>query len=405
MGLGRLLTRSTAETRSTQITVTDTITNASNTYLITDNIAPNWAGSSAYRGGMSIPGAWRAAKLRAGLLGMVPWHAYRKLGNRPEERILPNPPLLEQPNPPNTRFTTFQSTALDYIWHGNAIWVIAARSPIGWPTAIVPVPAISVGVRRITEYTDSPLPIGSLEYSIGRMRLGSSDVIHFMGPCEPGDVRGLGVLENHLNTLDLAAEQGRQARSISQHGVPTGVLTTSNPDAKPESMVAAKAAWLESQRDRTIAALGPTVEFTPLSWNPEELQMVEARKFTLSEFELIFELPVGWLGGTTSSRTYANIEQDATNLMKFPGVGADVAQFEQTLSLAQPRGTCTRAALDAILRPDTLTRYQAHQIALGNQPFLTPDEVREYEHRPPMPVDGDDGGYEDEYDDEGGGYY
>lgn len=390
MGLGRLVS---GELRSTQITTRDTITNATATYFIQDNLGPDWATSSAYRGGMAIPGAWRAAKLRAGLLGMVPWHAYRKFPGRPEELITPTPPLLEQPNPPETRLTTFAGSALDYIWHGNGIWIIAARDRTGWPTAVVPVSAVSVGVRRITEYADSPLPIGALEYSIGRLRLGSHEVMHFKGPCEPGAVRGMGVLEHHLSTLNLAQEQSRQAQSISRHGVPTGLLRTTNPDASPEDMIAAKASWLESQANRTIAALGPTVEFQPLSWNPEQLQMVEARKFTLSELELIFEMPVGFLGGTTSSRTYANIEQDATNLIKFPGVGSDVAQFEQTLTLAFPPETCARANLDSILRADTLTRYQAYQIALGGKPFLDVDEVRENEHRPPMAV-ADDPGYE-----------
>lgn len=382
-------------TRSTQITVKDTVTNATSTYFIQDNLGPDWATSSAYRGAMQIPGAWRAATFRSGVLGMLPWHGYRKLPRQPEELITPTPPLLEQPNPPDTRLTTFASTALDYIWHGNGIWVIAARDRTGWPTAVVPVPAVSVGVRRITEYVDSPLPVGAIEYAIGRMRLGSRDVIHFKRPGEPGAVRGLGVLEAHLSTLNLAQEQAKQAQSISRHGVPTGVLRTTNPDASKEDMIAAKASWLESQATRTIAALGPTVEFQPLSWNPEELQMVEARKFTLTELELIFELPVGWLGGTTSSRTYANIEQDVANLMKFPGPGADVAQFEQTLTLALPPAVCARANLDALLKSDTLTRYQAYQIALGGKPFLSVDEVREYEHRAPMV---DAGEYVDGYE-------
>ena len=38
-------------------------------------------------------------------------------------------------------------------------------------------------------------------------------------------------------------------------------------------------------------------------------------------------------------------------------------------------------AVDGLLRADTLTRYQAHQIAL-NAGFLTTAEVREIENRP-----------------------
>jgi len=377
MGLGRLLTR------STQYTATDTVTGASWSGYVVDNLGPDWPSSSAYRGAMSIPGAWRASVLLAGLIGRLPWDAYRKFGGRPEEKLEPAPPLLEQPNPPETRMSSFRSWGLDYLWDGNAVGIVAARSPLGWPTAAIPVPAKSVGVRRVPKFDPSPIPAGGIEYAIGDMRLGAQDVIHVKGPCEPGDLRGMGVLENHLNTFTLAQEQSRQARSVSNHGVPTGVLESSNPDLEEPEALEMKARWLANQRDRSIQVLNASTKFTPLSWNPEQLQLVAARKFTLNEIELIFGLPVGWLGGTDSSRKYSNMSQDDVAFMKW-AMGDHIEQFEQTLSLAFPRGTQVRANQDAVLQADTLTRYQAHQIALSSA-FLTVDEVREYEHRAPLP--------------------
>jgi HK97 family phage portal protein len=298
-------------------------------------------------------------------------------------KIEPRPPLLEQPNPPDTRMSTFSSWALDLIWHGNAIGVIAARNALGWPTAAIPVPAVNVAVRRITPFVDSPLPVGALEYSIGSMKLGAQDLIHIKGPCEPGCVRGLGVLETQLNALTLAQDQARQARSLSTHGVPTGILESSNPDLTDDEAADLKATWMRNQSERTIAVLNPSTKFTPLSWNPEQLQLVEARKLSLNEQELIFGLPVGWLGGMNSARQYSNIEQDAVNLLKF-SLGGHFARFEQALSLAFPRGTLARANLDAVLRADTLTRYQAHALGIQNG-FLTVDEARDLEHRAPLP--------------------
>lgn len=376
MGLGRLLTR------STQYTATDTVTGATAVFTVVDGLAPDFANVGSYRQGMTIPGAWRASTLLSGLIGLLPWDAYRQFAGRPEEK-LPSPPLLEQPNPPDTRMTSFRSLALDYLWHGNGIAVVAARSPLGWPTAAIPVSAASVAVRRVTQYMDSPLPVGALEYSVGSMRLGSQDVIHFKGPCEPGAVRGMGILEAHLNTLNLAADQSRQARSVSNHGVPTGVLKSDNPDLTDAEAIDMKAQWLANQRDRSIQVINASTSFTPLSWNPEELQLVAARKFTLNELELIFGLPVGWLGGSDSSRKYSNMSQDDVAFMKWT-MGDHIEQFEQTLSLAFPRSTQVRGNQDVVLQADTLTRYQAHAIALDKQ-FLTLDEVRELEHRPPLP--------------------
>jgi HK97 family phage portal protein len=378
VGLGRLLTR------STRYTATDTVTGASQSFVVVDNLGPDFVNPGTYRGGMSVPGAWRASVLLSDLLGQVPWDAYREFGGEPEEKIEPTPPLLEQPAPPDTRMTTFSSWALDLIWHGNAIGVIAARNFAGWPTAVWPVPAQMCSVRRVTKYMDTPLPVGALEYTIGAMKeLGSQDVIHIKGPCEPGAVRGMGVLEAHLNTFSLAQEQSRQARSLSNHGVPTGVLESSNPDLTEGEALDMKAQWLANQRDRSIAVTNASTKFVPLSWNPEQLQLVEARRLTVSELELIFGFPVGWLGGMNSARQYSNVEMDAVNLLKF-SLGGHLARFEQTLSLAFPRGTRARANMDAVLRADTLTRYQAHKIGI-EAGFLLPDEARDYEHRKPLP--------------------
>jgi hypothetical protein len=77
------------------------------------------------------------------------------------------------------------------------------------------------------------------------------------------------------------------------------------------------------------------------------------------------------------------MSQDDLSLLKWT-LSDPLVRFEQTLSLAFPRGTDVRGNLDATLRADTLTRYQSYEIALKNG-FLDVDEVREYEHRPPLP--------------------
>jgi HK97 family phage portal protein len=374
MGLGRLLTR------STQYTAVDTVSGASATYTVIDNLVPTFA-RGAYQGGMAIPAAYRASILLSDLLGQVPWDAYRKMIGQPETLIEPKPPLLDQPNPPETSMSTFSSAALDLIWHGNAVAIIAARNAGNVPTAAVPVSATNVDVRRVTPWVDSPQPVGSIEYRIGQLSFGSDEIIHIKGPCEPGALRGFGVLENHLRSINLAGSLADQAASISQHGVPTGVLRSTNPDLTDTEATNLKKKWLASQN--SVAVLNAMTEFTPLSWNPEQLQLVEARQMSINDHELIFGLPVGWLGGMNSARQYSNIEQDAVNLLKF-SLSGHLARFEQTLSLLYPRGTAVRADLDSVLRADTLTRFQAYAIAL-DKAFLSVDEVRAREHLQPLP--------------------
>lgn len=344
-----------------------------------------------YRGGMSLPGAWRSALMVSDAIGSVPWDVWiEDADGKRTTKVTPRPWLLEQPAPPDTRMTTFSSWGLDLQWHGNAIGLIADRDPDGVPTAVLPIPAQQVGVRRIGWESMSGLPIGSIEYQIAGVSYGPSDVLHIKGPCAPSDVRGFGILEAHLSgltgaqggTLDLAVELQRQARSVGAHGVPTGVLKSSNPDATVETLQAAKTSWLAAQRDRTVAVLNAALDFEPLAWNPTELQLLEARKMSLLETALLFGVQPSALGVETSNRTYRNDNAEDVKFVKW-GLRGHIARFEQTLTAAFPPGLCVVANTDDYTRPDALTRAQTSQIRIGSKTLL-PNEDRANEGLPPI---------------------
>jgi phage portal protein BeeE len=357
-------------------------------YYDTYGVWPAFGGR--YRGYMSIPGAWRASVMLSDLFASTPWHTYRTLPDGNKVRTPRNAPVLESPAggvEPAQR--VFGSWALDYIWEGNAIGLYTARDNAGRPVRILPIPASVVYVRTIVDRDDpSGLNLGERQYAIGNRVFPASEIFHVKGPCEPGAERGMGVLEMELSNrngaLTLAQELSSQASSIAQAGVPTGTLTAENPEAKKSELAAAKASWLQAQRTRTVAALGPYIKFTAVAWNPEDMQLIEARRFSLAEQELIFGLPVGWLGGNTAPRTYSNIEQDAVNLFKFSVLLGMYTQFEAVFTALIPRGQEALANRDAVLRSDTLTRYQAHKLATGGRAWVTPDEVRGVENMPPL---------------------
>lgn len=341
--------------------------------------------TNSYMGGMSIPGAWRAAIILSDMLGGVPWDGYREIAGTTEV-LSPKPLMLEQPNPPDTAMTTFSSWALDLIWNGNAIGLVAARNSQGWPIAFYAIPANMVGARRTGPNSGmAALPIGPIEYNIAGMTFGPEDILHIKGPCEPGALRGMGVLEAHLKTLSLASAQIDQAGSIAQHGVPSGLLKSTNPDLDQETADEMKRKWLAAQQTRTIAVLNATTEFEPLAWNPEEMELVASRQFTNSELSLIFGVPARRLNVVLSGGsdiTYTNIEQEDIDLWRY-SAGGHLARFEGALTLKMPRGTCAKANLDARLRPDTKTRYESHKIGI-DAGFLLKSEARKLEDLPPI---------------------
>jgi HK97 family phage portal protein len=380
MALGELFTR------SLQYQATNTKTGQTQMFeVFGDNpLAPMWS-SGDYRGALGLPGAWRAATLLADLIAGLPWHVYRDRPDGSSEKLPGLPPLLERPNPPDYRATTFASMLLDLIMHGNTVAPYAAYDARGLPTAMVPVAANQVVVQR-SHPSDPLYAPGTLIYSVAGQVFTQDEVLHIKGPTRPGSLRGMGVLETHFDTLDLSGELNRQARSVSRNGVPTGKLTVKGPDVKDTDLIAVKAAWLKSQRDRTVAAVTDAVDFEPLAWNPEDMQLIEARRFSLHELALIFRVPGWFLGVATDGMTYSNIEGEALNLLKF-SVQPWLTRMEEALSATLPPGVYAKANVDALLRSDTKTRYEAHMLGI-KAGFLLRSEARVIEDLPP--VDGID---------------
>lgn len=341
-----------------------------------------------YRGALRIPAVWKATMLVAELLAQVQWDGFTKHG-RDKPEMIDRPQLLEQPSPPDTRFTTLRSGMIDYIHDGNAIWVVAARNALGVPTAVWPVPASWVGVRRITPANEGTtmLPIGAIEYQVGSRAFSSDDVIHFKGPCAPGALRGGGVLELFLaGTFATAHEQEREAQKMSRHGVPAGILKFLNdnvptkPDANgkvptmKQRMRDAADSWLAARDHSGVAVMNSAVDFTPLAWKPDDMQMIEARQFTLLQLANIMRVPPQFVGAAINggaSLTYATSETGGRELLR-DTMGGHFAQWEQTISLVLPRGTQAKANLDEFLKADMLQRFQAYAAGV-DAGFLMPN--------------------------------
>lgn len=345
--------------------------------LLNGGYASYDSGAWAYRGVLSIPGVWRAATLISETVASLPQKAYRDTANGGSELV--SSLLLEQPAYPLSRIDTWSSLILDLVMNGNAFAIIASRDETGTPTGIIPVPACQVGVRRDED--------GQIYYSYrGRSDYTPYDVLHIRGPHEPGALRGMGVLEHHMRTLNLADTLTEQAQDVGK-GVPTGILKSLNPDLTQPEADELKAKWLESQSGRTIAVLNASTEFTPLAWNPTDAQLLETRKFSLTEIALLFGIPPHFLAAESGSGTYSNVQQEALNLIKYSLQGF-ISRIEQALTGLLPYGVRVKLSLDALLRADTLTRYQAHSLAL-TAGWITPNEVRRMEDLPPLPEGGD----------------
>jgi Phage portal protein len=394
-------------TRDIKVTQSDTVTGQSVTDVIVTapgGAYPEWGGQGPYKGVLQIAAAWRASLLLSDLLGRLPWDEYRSPpgagdGATSEETPpvqLPTPPVLEQPAPPDTRMVTFASWGLDALFHGNAIGIYADRDRLGYPTAITPVMADLCWVKRVQHNDGLPWPVGSLAYWIGPQPnwemnpyapgkwYSGDEIFHVKGPCRPGALRGMGVLECGLygGPLGLARMLDEQAAGVATAGVPTVHIKSYDPDFDGGQAGELKAKAIETQRVRSPMVTNALVDVVPLSWNPTETQLIEARRLSLVDVANMFGMDAEWVNAGQVSGTYQNIEQKGIDFLRH-SAGGWLARFEQALSLIRPRGHWVEANRNAELQADTMTRFQVYEIAVRNG-ILTRDECRALERRPKL---------------------
>ncbi|MDO5618026.1 phage portal protein [Kocuria sp.] len=133
-----------------------------------------------------------------------------------------------------------------------------------------------------------------------------------------------------------------------------------------------------------IRVLGKGLSYTPLFLNPKDAQWLEVRKFTVTDVARLFGVPSSLMLVSLdgNSLTYSNVEQEWLAFVRFTLI-AYLRKIEETLTKLAPAGQTVRFNLDALLRSDTLTRYQAHEIGI-RAGWLDPDEARAHEDLPPL---------------------
>lgn len=325
-----------------------------------------------------IPGMSRALQLYGGLIGSC------MLQHRQGIDVLPDTPrLLTQPDP-DLAYSTFVRNHVEDWWlHGNACHLITSRSARdGYPTSVRWFPA-----RRwsIQEDPDRAQPIYLLD---GKKIANQGDVVHVQRGSDPWfPYRGMGVVEQHLRTLNRAGlEEAAEAASLTDRGTPSVAIITPQTEPNPADLDAAADKWVERFRgtEGKPAFFPKDTQIVPLSWNPQQGQMVEARKMTLVDVANLMNLDGFWVGAETSSHTYRSPGPMFLVLLK-TALGPVMDPFEQVWSQAWlPNGRQVGFDRVTLLRDDLQSMVSTFKGA--SELFPDPNEPRQYMGFPPLPA-------------------
>jgi len=340
-------------------------------------------------GAASLPAVSRCTSIICDTIAGLPWNVFRG-----DYEKLTTPDWITDPQSARIdgRVVT-GSTPWDTRYSAVDFWANWITAALWWGDGYLYVP-----VRDNTGQPKPPLwqihphdveiDASSGSYWIAGNRMPPGSIIHLRGAPPYRGGHGNGVLTTNGAELGLAATVRTYAASVFTSGVPAGYLKSSQPSMSPDQAVALKQSWMAAHGNakRSIAVLNATTEFHPISISPVDAQLSAAREWGLRDIALAFGVPPYMLGVPGDSSTYANVESRLIELRTW-GLLPWARRIESLLDSEFPRGTSVKINLDALVRADTATRYSAYETAIRSG-WLTIDEVRELEDRPPLPTAG-----------------
>jgi HK97 family phage portal protein len=201
-------------------------------------------------------------------------------------------------------------------------------------------------------------------------------------------LKGMSPIEWNAQTFATTIGANTLAERFMQNGQQLGgVLQVKAPLADQGQADAIKDAWQRSHggagNTGTVAVLDAETSFTPVTINPDNLQLIEGRTWQAQEVARIYGVPLTML--SFDSTGYG----DAIETQQEGFVTYTVRQYtdraEQRLARwFMPRGKALQFDLDGLMRGSTKERYDQYQSAI-NAGWMLRSEARDAEKMVALP--------------------
>jgi HK97 family phage portal protein len=351
--------------------------------FVSDTGAQWWQMPVTARTALSVAAVYRALAIYADEIGTLPVQRLRG-----DYEQLPEPPFVARPAGDVVGWTDEVGQILwSLVLRGNAYLLVTGYDWTGYPESFY--------VLNPDTVTVEPAPAGGWQYrwttgSGGEMVLANPsplELLHVRWQRPPGAPVGLGILDVNAGPGSaLAAAYAAQSYATDSlsNPVPPAVLT--HPLRLNKDQAAAlQTQWATSTgRGRSVpAVLSGGVTYQPLTVTPRDVQLIESQRWSATSIAVMFGLPPYMLGGSTGdSLTYSTVEGEMTRLW-VQTLQPMCIRLQRAFNAWLPSGQRLRFNPDALLRSQTLDRFNAHKIAI-DAGFETVDEVRQLENRPPL---------------------
>lgn len=337
---------------------------------------------------------WACVTLLAGTTGSLTLGVYKKNGrvleaatDHPLYNILAVDPNYDQAA---DEFWEFMQAAIEL--RGNA-YAERKRGVLGNLVSLDPISPEKMETRR--------LATGEIEYrwidDAGKQRIVTDkDMLHIRGPMGT-PLGGKSCLAACANVFGGAIAADKSSQRAFRNGVSTGggveMDKALNPKQRKELREHLRDDYSSATNAGTPMILDNGLKWKSISLSPEDLQMLETRKFSVEEICRIFGVPPHMvqhmegnttLGSSISEQTLAFVKFSLRRRLK----RIEKALQKQLLTPAdKAAGIRIKFDLRGLLRGDDKGRAEYYERGIRNG-YMTINEVRELENLPP--VDGGD---------------
>jgi HK97 family phage portal protein len=344
---------------------------------------------------MRVSSVFACVQLISGAISTMPVHLYQ---NTKDGRERVDDPLWwmlnEQPGPAWTAASMWESIVIDMLLRESG-FVFIGRGPMGQARELIKLPWTAVhvegvldanGARRLKYFVRD----GDRTYGVD-----PADMLHFPGFGFDG-ARAMSVIRwAAQNAAGTAMAMDQYAGRFFADGAHHSMILEAPGKMGPEQITSLQTAYANKHSGLANAHRLPLVlteglKATQVSITAEDAQLLEARRFQVTDIARAFGVPPHMIGETSASTSWGSgIEQMSRGFVRFT-LQPHLVRIEQELNRKLFR-TAKRFAefnRDAALQGDSKAEGEAFKAALGGPGagpgWMSVDEVRRFKNLPPV---------------------
>ncbi|MFA6429748.1 MAG: phage portal protein [Patescibacteria group bacterium] len=301
--------------------------------------------------------------------------------------------LLESPNADMTRSELFEATSMHLDFYGNAYWFLeGVKDERGKPKAIYLLNPKHVRVEKTGSF---PQKVKQYTYSLGgkEYKFEPFQILQFRETNPSDSLIGMGPIQAVADTVELDQEARTWNKSFFKNSARPDLVLKSNFRTR-EQMEPMRAQFEDKYRGsknaHRVAVLPEGVVPEKMSWSQKEMDFVEQLRWTRDDILSGLRTPHVVLGlgaGENLNRATAEATNYIYALRTVCPRMKRIVLFLNTRLLSRFDGDLVLDFDNPVPQNEEL-EMKKRQAALGNQPYMTVNEVRDTLGL--QPIDGGD---------------